>query len=177
MKTIILTKGYSCEVDDDAPEEIFKFRWKALEARGGKVYAVRNVYAGINDKTGKKIWKACLMHRLISGASDGYVVDHKDGNTLNNCKINLRVCSQGDNRANSMVANGKSNKKGVYWNKQKKKWQAQIGTKRTDKHYLGRFDNKEDAAKAYDEAAVKLFGEFACTNKMISKNKIITGVA
>lgn len=168
MPEIALTKGYSCQVDDDAPPEVFLLRWKAL-VTGGKVYAVRNVYGGINVHTHRKIWRACLMHRLITDAPIGSVVDHINGNTLDNRNANLRVGSQSDNLANIRVSRGTSKFKGVYFNKEKSLWQASIGFRSADGastvRYLGRFSSEEDAARAYDAAALTLRGLFAATNE------------
>lgn len=170
MTVINLTKGYSCIVDANAPPEVFLFRWKAL-VTGGKVYAVRNVYGGIHAVTGKKIWKACLMHRLITDAAPGTVVDHKNGNTLDNRRRNLRVGTQRDNLANIRVTRGTSKFKGVYYNKEKSLWQASISVRTADGtqtvRYLGRFASEEAAAHAYDAAAVALRGVVAATNKSL----------
>ena len=171
MIVIQLTKGYSCKVDEDAPPEVFLFRWKAL-VTGGKVYAVRNVYGGINPTTKRKIWHACLMHRLITEAPAGSYVDHQNGDGLDNQRGNLRVGTQRDNLANIRVVRGTSRFKGVFFNKEKSLWQASIGITSTDGahsvRYLGRFANETDAAKAYDIAAVALRGVVAATNDTLN---------
>jgi len=161
MRQIQLTKGYSCLVDDDAPPEVFKFRWKALVCKSAKVYAVRNLYAGVNPVTGKPVWKACLMHRLITGAAPGLYVDHANGNSLDNTRKNLRVCTQRQNLANRRVVSGTSTFKGVYFNREKRLWQAQISLGKGRVKYLGRFSNEADAGKAYDDMARMLHGAFS----------------
>lgn len=109
------------------------------------------------------------FHRAVIGAKQGDVVDHIDGNTLNNRKRNLRICTQFDNQKNRGAnKNNTSGYKGVCWNKDKKKWTAQLfsdGRRVLNKH----FDTKEAAAHAYNEAAIKYHGEFAKLNNMAER--------
>ncbi len=104
------------------------------------------------------------MHRQIMNAPAGLVVDHIDGNGLNNRKSNLRVCTQGQNSLNSRPRrNCSSRYKGVSFYKRDKIWQAQIFYNfRTIN--IGRFDDEVEAALAYDRKAEELFGEFAYLN-------------
>lgn len=109
------------------------------------------------------------MHRVVAVALPGEVVDHKDNNGLNNTRKNLRRCSQTRNLANQQKTRGRSRFKGVYFNKARGKWQAQIGAglNASGKQvvlYLGRFATEVEAAKAYDAKAVDLHGEFAVLN-------------
>ena len=104
------------------------------------------------------------MHRQIMIAPEGFVVDHIDGNSLNNRKTNLRICTQAQNIHNSRPRRNRSSKyKGVFWDKVNKKWSTNIrkGDKRI---YLGGFDDEIEAAIAYDRKAAELFGEFAYLN-------------
>jgi len=90
------------------------------------------------------------------------VIDHINQNKLNNRRNNLRVCSRSENGANrSIPKTNTSGYKGVY--RIKNKWMAQIGIKNKS-IYLGCFDEKVDAAIAYDTAATKAFGAFARLN-------------
>lgn len=117
----------------------------------------------VND-TGKgdtrKVW---YLHRALMGDPEGLVVDHINGNKLDNRRYNLRVCSTKENIRNSAAQSGSSSYKGVHWDKSKSKWTATIKVDRQSK-FLGRFDSEEDAARAYDTAAKEYFGEYARLN-------------
>jgi hypothetical protein len=89
-------------------------------------------------------------------------VDHANGDTLDNQKYNLRLATHGQNKQNSRKTPGCTSRfKGVSWNKVNCRWEVRIGSNRL---YLGCFENEEEAAAAYDVAAVKAFGAFASTN-------------
>jgi hypothetical protein len=98
-------------------------------------------------------------------APAGSIVDHKYGDGLDNRKINLRIATEAQNRYNRRKTSKRTSSKykGVYYKKQCSKYCAVIGCN-GKKTFLGHFDNEIDAAKAYDEAAKKLFGEFARLN-------------
>ena len=157
MKEIQLTKGKVALVDDADFEWLNQWKWTANEV-GRRYYAIRRDWSFPKGKT-------ILMHRLITGASKEFVVDHIDGNTLNNRRSNLRVCSNAQNLANSRTdwTTNKAGYKGVCWKKKERKYSAQITVNYTAIH-LGYFTDPIEAAKAYDKAARKHFGEFAKTN-------------
>jgi hypothetical protein len=93
------------------------------------------------------------------------VVDHKNGDTLDNRQENLRVITRGDNTLNQgMSKNNTSGFKGV--RREGNVWSAQVKRKGVY-FYLGCFKTKEEAARAYDRKAIELFGEFARTNEMM----------
>jgi hypothetical protein len=108
-----------------------------------------------------------FMHRLILGLSVWDTsVDHINGNKLDNHKSNLRKCTVAQNIYNSKICSrNKSGYKGVYWNKEKGKWSAQIKYNRKSMH-IGYFKNKNDAALAYNRMALRFFGEFARLNNV-----------
>ena len=108
--------------------------------------------------------KAFMVHRVIYLMHHGYLpkyVDHIDRNTLNNKIENLRECTKSQNSHNQTLrAKNKSGIKGVYWNKDNKRWHAQIGINRKRKH-VGFFKTVEEARHAMVEARIKYHGEFA----------------
>jgi hypothetical protein len=158
VSEITLSNGSIAIVDDVDLEDLSRFNWHALVVRG-KQYAQRNV--------SKKPHLCELMHRRICGLQpgDGMKADHKDGNTLDNRRENLRVCSNQQNRRNSAISKcAKSSQyKGVSWFASKSSWVANICLDGRTK-YLGLHAVESDAARAYDAAARTYFGEFAALN-------------
>lgn len=96
------------------------------------------------------------LHRFIMDPPDDKFVDHIDRNTLNNKKTNLRIVTLAENNQNFRIQrNNKSGERGVYWNKQYKKWEARV--KCNGKFiYLGRYDTLDEAAMAAKEGRKKL---------------------
>lgn len=158
MKTIQLTRGLEAIVDDADYEAVTAYKWQSWQAPSGIWYARRTV----NQRTlhRKDLW----MHREIMRPVEGQMIDHKDGNGLNNIRSNLRLATNSQNQQNRHhLSLNTSGFRGVTWNKASAKWQAQI--KHQGKNfYLGVFDNAEVAAAAYNAKAAELFGEFARFN-------------
>lgn len=155
MREIELTQGKVALVDDADYERVSRHKWCA--SRNGRTwYAIRREY---NPKP-----KQVFLHRFILDAPDSAEVDHKDGNGLNCQRDNLRLATHAQNQRNQKrrVTN-KSGYKGVSWYGRDKKWRAVIGIGGKVKT-LGCYATAEEAARAYDEAARELFGEFAKTN-------------
>lgn len=152
MKTIHLTQGMSTNVDDEDYEQLMKRKWKAK--RGPRTWYAESIHRG----------GSILMHRLLLDAWAGQYVDHIDGNGLNNQRSNLRLCSQSQNLANGRLHfDSRSGYKGASFHKRRNKFQGQIRVNGKNKA-LGFFLTAKEAAKAYDEAAKKYFGEFARLN-------------
>jgi len=158
VKEIPLTSGKFALVDDVDYEYLSQWRW-SYDGR----YAVRktNYY----DNSGKRFTKKFYMHRELMG--NPKAVDHKNLNKLDNTRANLRSCNKSLNEANKskISVNTSSKYKGVTWHKRAGKWLAQI---KKDKvfFYLGLHSSELDAAKAYNDEAVKHFGEFAYINEI-----------
>lgn len=103
------------------------------------------------------------MHRLIVDAPEGVSVDHKNGNSLDNRRSNLRIAGQSNNMAAADFPPGRSGFRGVHWNSRAGRWHAQVKVNQK-KIGLGLFDDPVKAARAYDAAAIEAFGEFANPN-------------
>jgi hypothetical protein len=100
---------------------------------------------------------------VIAGVPDGVQVDHRDGDGLNNARSNLRPATPAEQQHNRRKQAGKYPYKGIKRYRQSERWEAEI-TAGGRVRYLGRFDTPEQAARAYDAAAVAFFGEFARPN-------------
>lgn len=161
MRTVKLTNGYTAVVDDEDYGPVSAFKWHAdvRRRRDGRircVYAQRSVVVG-----GKRATQ--YLHRFVMDAPAGLQVDHIDGDGLNNSRANLRVCTNSENQCNGRASGGSSKYRGVSWDNVCAKWRAQIMLD-GKMQYLGRFLKEEDAARAYDVAALDNFGEFARMN-------------
>ena len=123
-------------------------------------------------KFGPKLHREQIfMHQLIAGHR---LCDHKDRNKLNNQRINLRSCTHAQNHGNSeYYSERKTSKfKGVGFHRKSGKWRARcrkLVNGEIVEWYLGLFESEEQAARAYDKAALGYFKEFALTNVMLGK--------
>ena len=115
----------------------------------------------INSTIGK-------MHRLIMNCPTDKVIDHKNGNRLDNRKSNLRICTQSENikNQNKQKRNTSSQYKGVCYCKQKNKWVVRIQINNKRKH-IGYYGSEYEASIAYDKSAILYFGVYAKLNHSI----------
>lgn len=137
--------------DESDRHRVENFNWHLREGYNGVDYAASRIKG-----------KTTLMHRHILGVKCFSVkIDHRDRNGLNNCRENLRKCSNTENSHNSVLSKrNTSGFKGVSLSKTSKRWVAQIRIFGKN-HFLGSFSNKIDAANAYKEASVKHFKDFS----------------
>lgn len=150
-----LNNGITTLVDDEDAELISAYKWYATYSRRGQCYYVMT---SINKKT-------VYLHRLLTGAKAGEVVDHQNRNTLDNRKQNLRLTTHQNNCFNQRGKGSNTGFKGVSYSKERQKYFASImHNGRTIP--LGRYITPLEAAKAYNEAATRLFGEFALLNPL-----------
>lgn len=148
---IILANGLSAIIDDDDFNIVSQYSWH-MQSKG---YAASN--------------KRHLMHRIIMRAKSGQMIDHINGNKLDNRKSNLRLCTNSQNHMNKPKTSIKktSKYKGVYWCSAKKTWRSDIKINRKKIH-IGSFKNEDLAAIAYNKVAKELHGDFALLNKILN---------
>ena len=162
MKTIILTSkthgNKECFVDDEDYDFLMQWKWH-VELNHGNYYAIRH-----EKPSGQKL-TAIKMHRVVMKVTEKHeIVDHENHNTLDNQKSNLRRCNVIQN-AKNRSSYGKSQYLGVSFMKKKAEtgnpnvWQANCQNR-----YIGLFKTEEEAARAYDQKALEVHGEFANLN-------------
>lgn len=154
MKIIYLFGGKETLVDDEDYEFYNQWKWQ-LSPTG---YVARSAHI-------QNIRRRVYLHRLVTRCPSDKVVDHINKNRLDNRKSNLRICSQKENTvANNGWKTAEIKYKGVSYmssggKKITTKYRARIGNK-----HLGCFDSPEEAARAYDAEAKKIYGRFAYLN-------------
>lgn len=157
MKTIKLQRNLTALVDDEDYVKVALYRWYAL-IQENKINRVYHTF--IREK---KKYNTSL-HWFVLGYTSripGKVIDHINGNTLDNRKSNLRVCTSKENSRNSRLK--EKGYKGVDFRKDRKKWRTTIRVE-GKKIALGHYESLIEAALAYDKAAKKYFGVFARLN-------------
>lgn len=160
MKKLPLSQGKFALVDDQDYRNLSKWKWTFQPP----CYAKRVVFFGRNQKPQSK---SILLHRVIMNPQKGTVVDHIDGNGLNNQRSNLRIATHAQNHQNTgIMSTNTSGYKNISWSKQHNKWRVRFMANKKEIH-IGRFDRIGDAVKAYNKAVSKYHGEFAILNTEI----------
>ncbi len=163
MRTIPLSgkkaAGRVALVDDEDYELVASHVWRVYEeTRVGRRHGPY-AFASIRRVDGRRTM--IYMHKLLTGWSQ---TDHKNHDGLDNQRTNLRPVTRAQNQQNARPYAGcTSPYRGVYWNRQRRTWQAQISTDGRRRN-LGRFASEEDAARAFDGAALAAWGEYAYLN-------------
>ena len=149
----IVIYNHHCEeiaralIDLDDINKIKKYKW-SLKGNG-------YIAAGDNG---------VMLHKIITNTNKNEIVDHINGNKLDNRKSNLRICTYTQNNINKCIqSNNKSGYPGVRWDERAKKWKVRI-TVNKKQLYLGYFINKEDVIKVRKQAEIKYFGEYRRKN-------------
>lgn len=147
---------------DDIDKDLSGFKWTAFyDHTTDGYYATRKVL-GKHQKMHRIILSRMLGRDLLRSEQ----VDHIDRNSLNNRRNNLRLANNVENSRNRGIrSDNKSGYKGVSWSTRQEQWVATIGHSGGNKH-LGYFDDVKEAARAYNEKALEIFGDFAVLNEI-----------
>jgi general stress protein YciG len=151
-----LSHGFVALIDAEDFERVSRYKWTAVRRHGGKlIYGAR-----LETKDGKR--RFVYLHRFILRAGNNQLIDHRNGDGLDNTKANLRFATPTQNVRNRHRTTARSGIRGVVFdasNNSPKPWRAFINSK-GQRAYLGRFLTKEEAIAARKSAAALLFGEF-----------------
>jgi hypothetical protein len=156
-----IQSGHEIQVDRDDLDLVHAHKWYGIRRplkKGEKQYA----RSSVRTETGSRI---IYLHRLILGAEKGQVVDHINGDSMDNRRSNLRFASPSLNAVNKNTVGGVSGYRGVQRNNRGKKWRARLYVDQKAL-ILGSYETPEEAALAYNEAALAAFGEFARLNEV-----------
>jgi hypothetical protein len=157
FRRIYLGEGFWTILEQEDFYRLRNFKWVAYKSRNS-FYAVRLKIIGV------KVTKMLSMHREIMNEPAGLLVDHRNCDSLDNRRANLRFATHAENMRNRRkLKNTSSCFIGVYLDKPRNRWCVHI-RRNGKKLFIGRFKNEIDAAKAYDEAAKKYHVEFARLN-------------
>jgi len=156
---IVISKKYGevrFLIDLDDVERCKQYKWTLNKPAGlNDFYAFTTEMLPKEQRTKTKKQKHIKLHRFLTNCPKGMVIDHINHNTRDNRKCNLKICTQFENVKNNK--NNKSGYSGVFWDKDRQKWQVRI-TYQYKGIFLGRYDKIEDAIQARKQAEQKYFG-------------------
>jgi len=155
--------GFTVTIDAADLALIAPYSWRPLLRRDGRAYAMAA------ERQHRSDVRTVYMHRLIAGSLPGEETDHRNEDSLDNRRANLRRATPSQNRANMGKPRqpggrpSSSRFKGVNWCRQRGKWCAKITVGGVTRN-LGRYADEATAGRAYDAAAIAAWGEFAWLN-------------
>jgi hypothetical protein len=159
VKEIPLTKGMVALVDDQDYERVMQYKWHADYCHNTRSFIAERSFRAADGK-----WTRQPMSRFILDAPPEILVDHRNHNTLDNQRFNIRKCTHAQNQRNARKrCDNTSGYKGVSSRSHTKKFRARIKVNGRE-IFLGYFYTKREAALAYNQAALRLHGEFAHLN-------------
>jgi hypothetical protein len=143
-------------VDEEDYERVSQHRWGVEKGK--------NTFYALSRRKYETAGQNLRMHRLVVECPPDMLIDHRNGNGLDNQKQNLRICTNTQNMQNQRKQHRGSNTyKGAYWEPGRRRWRASIAVNGKTMH-LGHYATEEEAARAYDRKAIELFGDFARIN-------------
>jgi hypothetical protein len=155
--TIPLTKNKIARVDE-VDSDLAALNWYAFKAHG-IFYAIRELQVSLSGEKRRRrieqMHRVILSRKLDRSLLPTELVDHKDGDGLNNTRSNLRLATNGQNLANRL---------GVCWDKSKQRWLVQI-SKDGKRVFMKRFITLREAQDAHRQASLEIFGEFSPYNR------------
>jgi hypothetical protein len=158
-RRIPLTLGQEAIVDDCDYDWLSAWKWQANWQQNIQSFYAVHAFRK-NGKSG-----SISMARLIMGVLPGFFIDHRNHNTLDNRRSNLRICTREENTRNrGLHSNSVSGVIGVRWRRDMSKWQARIQINQKQQ-VIGYFDSLIAATAARDAAAIRLHKEFAYLNR------------
>jgi len=162
MTTIAVpvTSGrFTAMIDQEDADHVVHLHWTGYTSPGSRTY-----YAGHWKRLPNGKYLVIPMHRLIMDAPENRLVDHRNGDGLDNRRSNLRLATSGQNNTNTRNrSDNTSGYRGVTWDATRQLWSARLSEAGKTIN-LGRYPTAEAAARAYDIGAIKLYGDFARLN-------------
>ena len=152
MKKLELSRGKEALLDDEDYIIAKRYKWYA-HYRRGKFYAATQLY-----DPATKTQSLVSLHDVILWKPKGFIIDHINGDSLDNRRKNLRVCTYSENCQNTKIRkDNTSGVRGVNRKQGTEQWVARVSFKKK-RFYLGTFDKKKDAIEAYNKKASELYG-------------------